>query len=161
MFNTKKPEPNNNQKQASNVNTQRTIVSAEQKTQSKTIISKGCHIKGDVSGNDDMSVFGKIEGTITLKNNSVTIEKSAQINADVFAKIVNVNGNIKGNIEASEKIVITDSGNVTGNMSAPKVILKDGSYFKGNVSMVDTKINAVPQSANTNKDVKTRTNKSV
>ncbi len=161
MFNTKKPEPNNNQEQASNVNTQRTIVSAEQKTQSKTIISKGCHIKGDVSGNDDMSVFGKIEGTITLKNNSVTIEKSAQINADVFAKIVNVNGNIKGNIEASEKIVITDSGNVTGNMSAPKVILKDGSYFKGNVSMVDTKINTVPQSTSTNKDVKTRTNKSV
>ena len=161
MFNTRKPEPNNNQKQVSNVNTQRTIVSAEQKTQSKTIISKGCHIKGDVSGNDDMSVFGKIEGTITLKNNSVTIEKSAQINADVFAKIVNVNGNIKGNIEASEKIVITDSGNVTGNMSAPKVILKDGSYFKGNVSMVDTKINTVPQSTNTNKDVKTRTNKSV
>ncbi len=161
MFNTRKPEPNNNQEQASNVNTQRTIVRAEQKTQSKTIISKGCHIKGDVSGNDDMSVFGKIEGTITLKNNSVTIEKSAQINADVFAKIVNVNGNIKGNIESSEKIVITDSGNVTGNMSAPKVILKDGSYFKGNVSMVDTKINTVPQSANTNKDVKTRTNKSV
>jgi cytoskeletal protein CcmA (bactofilin family) len=161
MFNTRKPEPNNNQEQASNVNTQRTIVSAEQKTQPKTIISKGCHIKGDVSGNDDISVFGKIEGTITLKNNSVTIEKSSKINADVFAKIVNVNGNIKGNIEASEKIVITDSGNVTGDMSAPKVILKDGSYFKGNVSMVDTKINTVPQSANTNKDVKTRTNKSV
>jgi cytoskeletal protein CcmA (bactofilin family) len=161
MFNTRKPEPNNNQEQASSVNTQRTIVSAEQKTQSKTIISKDCHIKGDVSGSDDMSVFGKIEGTITLKNNSVTIEKSSQINADVFAKIVNVNGNIKGNIEAGEKIIITDSGNVTGNMSAPKIILKDGSYFKGNVSMVDTKINAVPQSANTNKDVKTRTNKSV
>lgn len=161
MFNTKKPEPNNNQEQARSVNTQRTIVSTEQKTQSKTIISKSCHIKGDVSGNDDISVFGKIEGTITLKNNSVTIEKSSQINADVFAKIVNVNGNIKGNIEASEKIVITDSGNVTGDMSAPKVILKDGSYFKGNVSMVDTKINTVPQSANTNKDVKTRTNKSV
>jgi cytoskeletal protein CcmA (bactofilin family) len=161
MFNTRKPEPNNNQEQARSVNTQRTIVSTEQKTQSKTIISKDCHIKGDVSGNDDMSVFGKIEGTITLKNNSVTIEKSAQINADIFAKIVNVNGNIKGNIEADGKILITDSGNVTGNMSAPKIILKDGSYFKGNVSMVDTKINTVPQSANTNKDVKTRTNKSV
>lgn len=161
MFNTRKPEPNNNQEQARSVNTQRTIVSTEQKTQSKTIISKDCHIKGDVSGNDDMSVFGKIEGTITLKNNSVTIEKSAQINADVFAKIVNVNGNIKGNIEADGKILITNSGNVTGNMSAPKIILKDGSYFKGNVSMVDTKINTAPQSANTNKDVKTRTNKSV
>ncbi|WP_201339213.1 hypothetical protein [Isorropodon fossajaponicum symbiont] len=49
MFNTKKPEPNNNQEQTS-VSTQRTVVSAEQKTQSKTIISKGYHIKGDVSG---------------------------------------------------------------------------------------------------------------
>ncbi|WP_201341148.1 polymer-forming cytoskeletal protein [Abyssogena phaseoliformis symbiont] len=87
----------------------------------------------------------------------VTIEKLAKINVDVFAKIVNVN--IKGNIEASEKIVITGSSNVTGDMSAPKVILKDGSYFKDIVSMTDTKVNTVP--INTNKDVKTQMNKSV
>ncbi len=69
-----------------------------------------------------------------------TIEKLAKINAYVFAKIVN------GNIEASEKIVIIDSGNVTGGMSTPKVILKDGSYFKGNVSMTDTKVKTPRQS---------------
>ncbi len=137
MFNTRKSEPSNNQKQTS-VDTQRAVVSAEQKTQSKTIISKECHIKGDVSGNNDMSVFGKIEGTITLKNNSVTIEKSAKINADIFSKVVNVNGNIKCNIEAGEKIVITNSGNV---------------------SMIDTKVNTAP--ININKDVKTQTNKLV
>lgn len=152
MFNTKKPKLDNNQKQE-NINTQRTSASVEKKTQSRTVISKDCHVKGDVSGNDDMSIFGKIEGTIILKNNSVTIEKTAKINADIFAKIVNINGNIKGNIEASDKIIITDSGNVTGNMSAPKVILKDGSYFKGNVSMVDTKISTPAVNANKNLEI--------
>lgn len=107
------------------------------KPQGNAIISKECHIKGDITGNDDISIFGKVEGTISIKSNTVTIENSAQIDANIFAKVVNVNGNIVGNIEASEKIVISNTGNVTGDMTAKKVILQDGSYFKGNVSMVD------------------------
>lgn len=146
MFNSKKPDtftpskaPTTPTRPVVN-NVSRSIVSSEQKVKSNTTISTGCIIKGDVSGNDDMNIFGKIDGTISLNNNTLTVEKSATVSATISAKIVNINGNITGNIEASEKIIITDTGNVTGDLSAPKVILKDGSYFRGNVSMSDNKI---------------------
>lgn len=129
-----------------------------QKSKAETIISASCHIKGDISGADDIRIFGKIEGVILLKNNTVTIEHSAKVEADIAAKIVHVNGNIIGNIEAEEKIIITDSGNVTGDMTAPKVILKDGSYFKGNVSMTNTKVVSTP-AMQAGKNAKNQTNK--
>lgn len=143
MFNIKKPQTNTvirpsvPVRPVTRMPVQRTTVNTGQKPQNKAIISKQCHIKGDITGNDDISIFGKVEGTISIKDNTVTIEKSAKIDANIFAKVVNINGNIVGNIEASEKIVVADGGNVTGDMVAKKVILQDGSYFKGNVSMVD------------------------
>ena len=145
MFSTKKSESNTAPASNLDENT-RPVISNEQKTQSKTVISKECHIKGNISGNDDISIFGTVEGTIKL-NNAVTIEKSAKVTADIFANVVNINGNVEGNITANEKIIITDGGNVTGDMSAPKIILKDGSYFKGNVSMQDTKVRTTPVNA--------------
>ena len=144
MFNTKKPKPTKISTSSAPTTLNRPItpirtINNEQKSQSKAIISKECHIKGDISGDDDISIFGKVEGTISIKKNTVTIETSAKINANIFAKVVNVNGNVVGNIEAVEKIMVAGNGNVTGDMIATKVILQDGSYFKGNVSMIDNK----------------------
>jgi cytoskeletal protein CcmA (bactofilin family) len=116
----------------------RPVISIEQKQQSTTVFSKKCHIKGDILGTDDVSIFGKIEGVISVKANLVTVEKTAEILADIFAKTVHVSGSVSGNITAGDKILVLDGGNVIGNLSAPKVILKEGSYFKGNVSMPDT-----------------------
>ncbi len=139
MFNTKKPDtiiPSSAPTRPV-APAQRSAVDTERESKSVTIISKECHIKGVISGNDDISVCGKVEGEITLKNNTVTIENSAKVDANILAKVANINGNIVGNIEATDKILITGSGNVTGDMVAKKVILQDGSYFKGNVSMID------------------------
>ncbi len=117
------------------------------KSKNNAVISKECFIKGDISGEDDISIFGKVEGAITLKSNTVTIESSAKIDANIFAKAVNVNGIVIGNIEAIEKIVVSGSGNITGDMLAKKVILQDGSYFKGNVSMVENQSNQPSQTS--------------
>ena len=116
----------------------------EQERQSKTIISKGCVIRGEVSGDNDIEVLGTIEGSVSLNGNTFSVEESAQVNANISAKHVNINGNVVGNIEAIEKIVINDTGKVTGDMVAPKVVLKDGSYFKGGISMVENKVKSTP-----------------
>ncbi|SMN16450.1 hypothetical protein CRYPA_241 [uncultured Candidatus Thioglobus sp.] len=105
-----------------------------------TKISKCCVVKGDVTGTSDIEIYGQLEGTIDIKNNTVTIEKSAKVKANILAKIVKINGETTGNIEAESSITISETGKVTGDMLAPKIILKDGSYFKGNVSMVEGKI---------------------
>lgn len=144
MFNTRKPQdtiatPNTPTRSVANVPARRMVANNEQKSQGKAIISKGCHIKGDITGNDDISIFGKVKGAISVKSNTVTIENSAKINANIFAKIVHVDGHVVGNIEATDKIVVNGNGNVTGDMIAARIILQDGSYFKGNVSMIDNK----------------------
>ncbi|SFV85015.1 hypothetical protein MNB_SUP05-SYMBIONT-4-59 [hydrothermal vent metagenome] len=146
MFNTKKPDttipPTTSRKP-----TPRTTNDAQHPLAAKkeSIISKGCFIKGEISGVDDISIFGKVDGTITLKDNALTVETSGNVKANIFAKVVNIIGTMAGNIDATEKIVIHENGNATGDMSAPKVILKDGSYFKGNVSMTDSKVTAETQ----------------
>ena len=116
----------------------------EAERQTKTVISKDCIIRGEVSGGNDIEVLGTIEGSVSLNNNTFSVEESAQVNANISAKHVNINGQVVGNIEAIEKIVINDTGKVTGDMLAPKVVLKDGSYFKGGISMVENKVRSAP-----------------
>ncbi|WXU00439.1 MAG: hypothetical protein Ctma_1154 [Catillopecten margaritatus gill symbiont] len=147
MFNNKKPEvitpskvrtPKPTTPKSTTNNVQRATSSAV--SQGKTIISKDCLVKGEMSGTDDISILGKVDGSITLKDSILTVEESGSVKSNIFARVVNVIGNIIGNIDASEKIIIHENGKVTGDMTAPKVILKDGSYLEGNVSMVDSKI---------------------
>lgn len=116
----------------------------EAERQTKTVISKDCIIRGEITGGNDIEVLGTIEGTVSLNNNTFSVEESAQVNANISAKHVNINGQVVGNIEAIEKIVINDTGKVTGDMVAPKVVLKDGSYFKGGISMVENKVRSAP-----------------
>lgn len=132
-------------------NTQRTSIAAATSTKERTVISQGCFIKGEVSGNSDISIFGKVDGSIMLKDNILTIEGSSDIKASVLARVVNITGKVVGNIDANEKIIIHEYGNVTGDMTAPKVILKDGSYFKGNVSMTNSKVDEVLAKTEKNK----------
>jgi cytoskeletal protein CcmA (bactofilin family) len=119
----------------------------------KTIISKDCFIKGEISSNSDVSICGKVDGIITLKDTILTVEDSGNVKANIFARIINVTGNVVGNIDAAEKIIIHENGNVTGDMTAPKIILKDGSYFKGNVSMTNSKIDEASAKIEKNKSV--------
>ncbi|SFV62740.1 hypothetical protein MNB_SUP05-5-71 [hydrothermal vent metagenome] len=106
-------------------------------THSRSMIGKGLIIKGELTGSDDVVVQGKVEGTINLKNNSVVIGENAKVIANIFVKDIKVEGNVKGDIEAVEKVLITEKGKVEGNITAGKVVLNEGCSFKGNISMVE------------------------
>ena len=92
-------------------------------------------IKGTVSGDEDLQIQGKVEGTIDLKAHVVTIGQSGRVAADINAKIVNIDGEVAGDITGNEKVVISKSGNVRGNIVAPRVTLEDGAIFKGSIDM--------------------------
>ncbi|HIG88438.1 MAG TPA: polymer-forming cytoskeletal protein, partial [Candidatus Thioglobus sp.] len=102
-----------------------------------TTISEECIVSGEVTGCNDMDIFGKIDGTITLKDNSVRIEDTAVVNASIFAKFIKIYGKVTGSIEAGERIVIPNGGSVIGDMIAPSIVLEDGSYFEGKISMTN------------------------
>ncbi len=102
---------------------------------SSSLISEGILIKGEITGDNHINIKGKVEGSINLSENEVNIEQSADVKAEVNGKIVRVHGKVTGNITAKEKILVTSSAHLTGDLSAPKVELQDGSYFDGKISM--------------------------
>lgn len=99
------------------------------------MIGSSIVIKGTVTGDEDLTIEGKIEGTIDLKSNVVSVGPSGRVKADINAKIVNIEGEVAGDITGNEKVVISKSGNVKGNIVAPRVTLEDGAIFKGSIDM--------------------------
>jgi cytoskeletal protein CcmA (bactofilin family) len=99
------------------------------------MIGPSIEIKGTVTGDEDLVVEGKVEGTIDLGNHQVTIGQSGRVTADVRAKVVNIDGEVAGDLAGGEKVVISKSGRVRGNIVAPRVTLEDGALFKGSIDM--------------------------
>ncbi len=99
------------------------------------IIGQSILIKGDVSGDEDLIVEGRIEGTVSLLKNRLTIGANGNVHATVNAKALNIEGNIKGDVNAGENVVLTSSGKMQGNIKAPRITLQDGCKFKGTIDM--------------------------
>jgi cytoskeletal protein CcmA (bactofilin family) len=98
-------------------------------------IGKSVIIKGELSGSEDLTIEGQVEGKIELNNNILTIGTNAKIKAQVFAKTVVVLGEVTGNITASEKVDIRDNGSVDGDITSPKVAIAEGAHFRGAIDM--------------------------
>ena len=98
-------------------------------------IGSSIKIVGDVSGDEDLTILGKIEGKIVLPKHSVTIGQSGRVKADIQAKFVSVAGEVHGNLVAAEQIVIRKTATMLGNLTAPRVGLEDGCRFRGSVEM--------------------------
>jgi cytoskeletal protein CcmA (bactofilin family) len=98
-------------------------------------IGPSIFIKGDLSGDEDLVIEGRVEGKIDLKQHNVTIGKNGRVNADVYGNTVIVEGEVDGNLFAQLQAVVRQSGAVRGNITAPRVILEDGARFRGSVDM--------------------------
>ena len=114
-------------------------------------IGKSVVIKGELSGSEDLTIEGHVEGKIELKENILTIGPNGRIKAQVFAKAVIVLGEVNGNIAASEKVDIRDGGSVDGDIVSPKVAIAEGAHFRGSVDMQKKAGQAQPSKAETSK----------
>lgn len=98
-------------------------------------IGKSLHIKGELSGDEDLTVEGAVEGKITLKGHRVTISQNGSVTGEIHAKSVLVGGEVRGNITADEKAEVAATGHVLGDVRAPRVAVADGAHFKGCIDM--------------------------
>lgn len=98
-------------------------------------IGPAISIVGDLTGDEDLTVLGKVDGKIEVPKHSVTVGRSGRVTADIRAKVVHVEGEVKGNLWAAEQIVIRKTATMLGNLTAPRVGLEDGCRFKGSVDM--------------------------
>ena len=99
------------------------------------IIGQSIHIKGELTGNEDLTIDGTVEGNIELKENNLTVGPNGNIKADIHAKTVTITGETQGNVTAEEKVEIRETGKLRGNIVAPRVVIADGAFFKGSVEM--------------------------
>jgi cytoskeletal protein CcmA (bactofilin family) len=99
------------------------------------VIGPSIHIDGDVRGEEDLLIEGEVNGTVQLKNNSLTIGPNGKVRADVSANSVYVDGYMEGDLYGSERVHIRKSAQVHGNVTSPRVLLEDGAKFKGSIEM--------------------------
>lgn len=98
-------------------------------------IGQSIHIKGELSGNEDLTIEGKVEGKVMLKDHNLTVGANGKLTAEVQAKTVMVLGEVTGNIVADDKVEVAATGTMRGDIQAPRVVLADGAKFKGSIDM--------------------------
>lgn len=96
---------------------------------------KSIKIHGDLTGQEDLTIDGEVEGRVYLKDHNLTIGSSGKIQGEIFAKNVMIQGEVRGNVVAYGKLEISPSGFLQGDIVAPKVSIAEGARFKGSVDM--------------------------
>lgn len=102
---------------------------------SPATIGPSIRINGDLAGEEDLVVDGRINGTLELKSNTLTIGRQGQVEARVYAHTILVEGTVNGDLHASERISIRQSARIEGNIYAPRISLEDGARFRGTIDM--------------------------
>jgi cytoskeletal protein CcmA (bactofilin family) len=101
-------------------------------------LGKSVVIKGELSASEDLTIYGQMEGSITLPGHTLTIGPHADIKAGIAAKTVVIMGAVTGNVTAGEKIEIQTTGSVTGDVKSPRLAIADGGCLSGKVQMPRT-----------------------
>jgi cytoskeletal protein CcmA (bactofilin family) len=106
-----------------------------------TIIGESILISGSLNGDEDLTVRGRVEGTLTLTK-TLVVEPTGVVKAEVQVKNCVIAGIIVGNVTASESVEITKEGRMVGDIQAPRVIIVDGASFRGRIDMGEVDIEA-------------------
>lgn len=92
-------------------------------------------IKGQITGDEDLQIEGKVEGPISLQGHRLTVGRSAHLSSEVTAREVVVYGNASGNLHARDRVEIKKDGEVTGDITTARISIEDGAYFKGHIEI--------------------------
>ena len=99
-----------------------------------TVIGSSLVIDGEISGDEALVIQGTVKGRISLKE-SLFVEGSGVVEADIDTQTVEISGKVTGNISATDKVELKSDCRVVGDIKAPRILIADGASFKGNVDM--------------------------
>ncbi|MEO8195831.1 MAG: polymer-forming cytoskeletal protein [Thermoanaerobaculia bacterium] len=105
----------------------------------RAVIGASLELQGELSGNEDLLVEGRVQGKIQLSQNAVTVGAKGRVSAGVHARVLTIEGEVDGSLVAEELIVLRKSARVRGDLVAPRVVIEDGARFKGTIDMDPTK----------------------
>ena len=98
-------------------------------------IGKSVVVKGELSGSEDLYVDGQVEGSITLRGQSLTIGPNGRVRANVEARNVILHGQVDGNVTASDRVELRKSASLSGDITTARIAIDDGAYFKGSIDI--------------------------
>jgi cytoskeletal protein CcmA (bactofilin family) len=101
----------------------------------RATIGKSLQIKGEVMGSESLYIDGKVDGAINLPDSRVTVSRDAQVSANITAREVVVFGRVCGNIIASDRVDVRSEGSMTGDVTAQRITIGDGAFFKGGIDI--------------------------
>jgi cytoskeletal protein CcmA (bactofilin family) len=107
-----------------------TTTTADQATIGKSLV-----IKGEVTGSESLYIDGRVEGSINLSGNRVTVGRNGIVAANINAREIVVLGKVRGNLTASDRVDIRSDGSLTGDVVAARISIEDGAYFKGGIDI--------------------------
>src|SRR4249919_2628290 len=98
-------------------------------------LGKSVVIKGELSGSEDLTLHGQMEGKISLPDHTLTVGAQAEVKADIAAKAVVIVGAVIGKVSAKDRIEIRSTGTITGDIVSPRLIIAEGGNLRGKVEM--------------------------
>jgi|SRR5882724_3231805 len=98
-------------------------------------LGSSLHLKGEISGNEDLDIDGTVEGLVHIDEWKLTVGTTAKLTADIIAGEVTVYGSVKGNVRGKGKVEIKKDGSVNGDLTTAQIIIEDGAYFKGSIEI--------------------------
>jgi cytoskeletal protein CcmA (bactofilin family) len=104
-------------------------------TQEQATLGKSLIIKGEVTGSESLYIDGRVEGSINLPGNRVTVGRNGVVAANISAREIVVLGKVRGNMTASDRVDIRGEGSLTGDVIAQRISIEDGAYFKGGIDI--------------------------
>jgi cytoskeletal protein CcmA (bactofilin family) len=108
---------------------------AKQHADGSSRLGKALVLKGDISGDGDMVIEGLVAGGIDLGRHDLVVEKGGRIEADVRARNVTIHGEVTGNVQATEKVFISETGWMKGDIAAAVISILAGARFRGSIKM--------------------------
>src|SRR5664279_4313245 len=112
--------------------------------QEPATLGKSLVIKGEVTGSESLYIDGRVEGSINLPGNRVTVGRNGVVSANISAREIVILGKVRGNMTASDRFDIRSEGSLTGDIVAQRVSIEEGAFFKGGIDIrkPDQKANA-------------------
>jgi cytoskeletal protein CcmA (bactofilin family) len=105
-------------------------------------LGSGLHIKGQLTGTEDLQIDGKVDGPISLNGHQLTVGPTAVLNSEIHAGEVVVFGKVIGNVHARDRVDVKTDGSVTGDISTARISIEDGAHFKGRIEIDPAKSQA-------------------
>ena len=92
-------------------------------------------LAGEVEAHEDVLVEGRVQGKVTLPSGTLTVAKGARVEADVRVRALVLHGELKGTVRAAEKVVISETAEMNGDVITPRITIANGARFSGGIRM--------------------------